>query len=176
MTPTSDDPTTAAAAPELSARTRIGFGLLRLAAAVLALGLPVLAVVYWLFDVSAVLQDSTLRAIAVVTALMHLLPLSWGLYRLRACLAAFAEGQPFDARAIAGLRDFAVGTGLSALIKPIAGAILSLAMSWNTPSRQISLQISSDTMVLALFAGVIASLAWALHKAACLAEENSQFI
>ena len=31
-------------------------------------------------------------------------------------------------------------------------------------------------MILALFAGVVAALAWAMEKAAALAEENSQFV
>jgi hypothetical protein len=51
-----------------------------------------------------------------------------------------------------------------------------LAMSWEGGPRQIAIEISSDVMILALFAGVVAALGWAMRKAALLAEENSQFV
>ena len=118
----------------------------------------------------------TLRNAAIATALLHLLPLSWGLLRLRVCLAQFAAGRPFGAEGIAGLRDFAIGTGLSALAKPLAGMLFVLALSWNPGPKRIAIEISSDVMILALFAGVVAALAWAMRRAALIAEENSQFV
>jgi microcompartment protein CcmL/EutN len=36
--------------------------------------------------------------------------------------------------------------------------------------------IDSDMLLLAMFAGTIAAVAWAMEKAAAIAEENSQFI
>lgn len=149
---------------------------MRLVAMGLAVILPALAIGYWLTDGALLAQDSTLRAVAIGTAMMHLLPMSWGLLRLRVCLERFTLGRPFAADGIAGLRDFALGTGMSALMKPIAGALFKLAMSWNSGQKQIAIEISSDVMILALFAAVIAALSWAMRKAALLAEENSQFV
>lgn len=165
-----------AAALALSPQTRMAFSALGMVATGLAALLPALAIGYWLADGSLVAQDASMWMVAIGTALLHLLPMSWGLLRLRVCLRQFAAGRPFDAEGVAGLRDFALGTGVSALAKPLAGMLFMLAMSWDGGPRQIAIEISSDVMVLALFAGVVAALAWAMQKAALLAEENSQFV
>lgn len=164
------------AAMSLSVQTRLAFKVLSLMAVVLAVLLPALALGYWLTDGAQLAQNTGMRVIAIGTALLHLLPLSWGLLRLRVCLGQFAQGQPFDSKGIAGLRDFALGTGLSAVLKPIAGMLFTLAMGWGDGPKQIAIEISSDVMILALFAGVVAALAWAMQRAALLAEENSQFV
>lgn len=164
------------AALGLSPRTRIAFSALGVVAVGLAVLLPALAIGYWLLGSERVVHGTGMQIVAIATALLHLLPMSWGLLRLRACLAQFAAGRPFAAEGIAGLRDFALGTGLSALAKPLAGMLFTLALSWNGGPKQIAIEISSDVMILALFAGVVASLAWAMEKAAVLADENSQFI
>ncbi|WP_428685853.1 hypothetical protein [Reyranella sp.] len=88
------------------------------------------------------------------------------------CFVYFGCGCPKTS----GLRDFALGAGLSPLTKPLAGMLFMLALSWNGDPKQIAIEISSDVMILALFAGVVAALAWAMGKAAALAEENSQFV
>ncbi|MBB3773591.1 hypothetical protein FHS55_004233 [Angulomicrobium tetraedrale] len=160
----------------LSPRARLAFSALGVVALGLAALLPALAIGYWLVGSQLVAHGAGMQMAAIATALLHLLPLSWGLLRLRVCLARFAAGRPFAAEGIAGLRDFALGTGLSALAKPLAGMLFTLALSWNGGPKQLAIEISSDVMVLALFAGVVASLAWAMEKAALLAEENSQFV
>lgn len=165
-----------AATMALSPRTRMAFRALGVVAMGLAVLLPALAIGYWLTDGSPLAPGAGMRTVAIGTALLHLLPLSWGLFRLRACLGQFATGRPFDAEGIAGLRDFALGTALSAVAKPLAGMLFTLAMSWDGGPRQIAIEISSDVMILALFAGVIAALAWAMQEAALIAEENSRFV
>lgn len=160
----------------LPARTRMAFNALSVVAAGLAVLLPALAIIYWMSDAMPMAQSTGIQAVAIGTAMLHLLPLGWGLLRLRVCLRQFAIGRPFDARGIAGLRDFALGTALSALAKPLAGMLFKLAVRQDGEPRQIVIEISSDVMILALFAGVIAALAWAMQKAALLAEENSQFV
>lgn len=166
-----------AAAMAVPARSRLALRTLSVVATALAGLLPALAVGYWLVDGASMAQSAGMRAAAIGTALLHLLPMSWGLMRLRVCLLQFAAGRPFDARGIAGLRDFALGTGLSAVAKPVAGMLFTLAKAvWDDGPRQIAIEVSSDVMILALFAGVVAALAWAMQKAAMLAEENSQFV
>lgn len=166
----------AQAAHAPSPRARIAFNALGVVSLGLAVLLPALAIGYWLVGAGHVGHGAAMRTVAIATALLHLLPMSWGLLRLRVCLAQFAAGRPFGAEGIAGLRDFALGTGLSALAKPFAGMLFTLALGWNGGPKQIAIEISSDVMILAVFAGVVASLAWAMEKAAALAEENSQFI
>lgn len=160
----------------LSPAARLAFRALNILALGLAALLPALAVFYWLAGSPQAASGATMRLVGIATALLHLLPLSWGLIRLRACLAQFAAGHPFAPGGIAGLRDFALGAGASALAKPVAGMLFTLALGWHGGRKQIAIDISSDAMILALFAGVIASLAWAMEKAAVIADENSQFV
>jgi hypothetical protein len=160
----------------LSRQARAAFGALGIVAVGLAVALPALATGYWLTEGEFAGENPSMRLVGIATALLHLLPLSWGLWRLRVCLARFSAGRPFDADGIAGLRDFALGTALSAIAKPLATMLFILALSWEGGQRQIAIEISSDVMILALFAGVVGALAWAMQKAALIAEENSQFV
>lgn len=173
------------------ARTARVFNLLALAAAIVATVLPLAVLLYWaMVDQQEVLRSSSLTpevlgefglvqrlGAGVITALA-VAPLSWGLWRLRVCFSEFAQGRPFAARGIAGLRDFATGMGLAVLAKPIGFTLLTLLLSWNAPPgmRQLAIQINSDMLIMALFAATVASLGWAMEKAAAVAEENSQFV
>lgn len=172
----SDNGGTVGPALHLSRQAHAAFTTLGVLAAGLAVMLPALAIGYWLTEGANLAEGSLMRMIAIATALLHLLPLSWGLLKLRVCLAGFAAGRPFDGGSIAGLRDFALGIALSALAKPLAGMLFTLALSWEVSPKRINIEISSDVMILALFAGVVAALAWAMQKAALIAEENSQFV
>ncbi|WP_371345944.1 hypothetical protein [Ancylobacter sp. IITR112] len=164
------------AALALSPRARFAFSALAAVALGLAVLLPTLAIGYWLAGPHPAMPGAALPWVGIATAMLHLAPLSWGLIRLRICLAQFASGHPFAAEGIAGLRDFALGTGVSALMKPLSGLLFTLALGWQGGPKRITIDISSDVMILALFAGVVASLAWAMERAALLAEENSQFV
>ena len=175
----------------VAARAALLFRVLAVAAATLAALLPLAVVLYWLLiERDDVLRqmgfapeimpalDPLLRLVAILISLLTIAPLAWGLVRLRVCFTQFAQGRPFAARGIAGLRDFATGMGLAVIAKPIGFTLLVLLLSWNAPAgmRQLAIQIDSDTLIMALFAATVASLAWAMEKAASIAEENSQFI
>lgn len=175
----------------VDARTALLFRMLAVGAAALAALLPLGVIGYWLTvapaDVAQAMRmapaplgnlDPLLRFGAIGLSLLSVLPLSWGLVRVRACFAEFAQGRPFAARGVAGLRDFAIGMGLSVVAKPLSTMLLSIWLSWNAPAgqRQLVIQFDSDTLIMALFAATIAALGWAMQKAAAIAEENSQFV
>lgn len=172
-------------------RMALLFNGLGVAAVALAALLPITTVCYWLLiDPDSVrkmtalgpelLPDITLpqRLAAALVALLSVLPLAWGMARLRTCLVSFAAGRPFASEGIAGLRDFALGGLIAALAQAIGQTAMSLVLTWTAAPghKQVSIQLDSNTMLLALFAGTIAALAWALEKAAAIAEENRQFI
>lgn len=172
-------------------RTALLFNTLAIGAAALATLLPLGMVCYWALtgaaDVAQAMGfapgvmpafDPTMRLGAIVLSMLSLLPLGWGLVRLRTCFSQFALGRPFAARGIAGLRDFAAGVAAAAIAKPISFTLLTLWLSWHAPAgqRQLAIRLDSDTLIMALFAATIASLAWAMQKAAAIAEENSQFV
>lgn len=153
--------------------------------------LPFISVVFWLSvgteDAASMaglpqasLPDITMvqRLVASLVALVVTLPMAWGLVRLRACLVSLADGRPFTPSGVAGLRDFALGGMLAALAKLIGHTSMALVLTWNAEpgQRQLLLRIDSDMLLLAMFAGTVAALAWAMEQAAILAEENSQFV
>lgn len=175
----------------VAARTALLFRILAVAAGTLAALLPLAVTLYWLLiereDVLRQLSfapevlpvfDPLLRFAAAFITVLTIAPLAWGLLRLRVCFTHFAQGRPFAARGIAGLRDFATGMGLAVIAKPIGFTLLVLLLSWNAPAgmRQLAISIDSDTLIMALFAATVASLAWAMEKAAVIAEENSLFV
>lgn len=175
----------------VAARTALLFRILAVAAATLAALLPLAVALYWMMvareDVLRQMGfapellpafDPWLRLAAALVGILTVAPLAWGLLRLRVCFTQFAQGRPFAARGIAGLRDFAAGMGLAVIAKPIGFTVVMLVLSWNAPPgmRQLAIQIDSDTLIMALFAATVASLGWAMEKAAVIAEENSQFV
>lgn len=176
---------------EVEPRMVLLFNGLGVAAVALATLLPMLTAGHWLtIDVSAAQQMTGLgqdvlpaitmgqRIAAAFVACLATLPLAWGLIRLRTCLSCFAAGRPFASKGIAGLRDFALGGPLAALAQLVSHTLMILALTWTAAPghKQLSLSLDSNMLLLALFAGTIAAMAWAMEKAALLAEENSQFI
>lgn len=172
-------------------RMALLFNGLSIAAVTLATLLPMGAALYWLFIdptevrnmvglAPDVLPDITIgqRIAAAIVALLTTLPLAWGFARLRICLRSFASGRPFASEGIAGLRDFATGGMLAALAQLLSHTLMWLVLTWTAAEghRKLVISIDSDMLLLAMFAGTIAALAWAMEKAAAIAEENSQFI
>jgi hypothetical protein len=154
---------------------------------VLAVGL----VVYWIVSADETIHlDARLPGIAVhpigwdvrlVSLAISALPLAClilGLLRARQCFAAFAQGRFFAIENIHRLRDFAVAVFASTLLKPLAGAALSILLSWRTyaTGKTLVVNFGSDSLLALLFAGLIAVIAWVMAEATAIADENAQFI
>lgn len=175
----------------LAPRTALIFNMLATAVAASAAILPLVVMLYWaLIDRQDILMATgfttemlgafalPMRLLGGLIILLGLAPLIWALLRLRVCFSEFAHGRPFSARGIAGLRDFASGIGLGVVSRAVSHTALILLLSWNAPPgmKQLSVQISSEMGFMLLFSATIAALAWAMQKAAAIAEENSQFV
>lgn len=119
-----------------------------------------------------------LRLAGMAISALPLACLIWGLLRVRRCFEAFAEGRFFAVEGIHGLRDFAIAVFASTLLKPLAGAALSVLLSWRTYATGKTLVVSfgSDSLLALLFAGWIAVMAWVMAEAMAIADENAQFI
>ncbi len=167
------------------------FHVLAIIAGAVAALLPIGLVGFWMGVVSDGVWGSAVPGLPihaeldlgkrVGAAILGFIPMGllvWGILRVRQTFMAFAGGEVFSARAISGLRDFAIGVGTSALIKPLITALLSLFLTWDAPagSRQLVLQFGSDTALFVLFAGAFLAATWSMQRAALLAEENSQFV
>lgn len=118
------------------------------------------------------------RALAFGISMVPLAALVYGLLRARRCFTAFAAGVIFAREPINGLRDFSVGVAASAVLKPLAGAALSVLLSLHDPAgtRALVLNIGSDTLIALIFAGTVAAVAWVMAEAMEIADENKQFV
>jgi len=154
---------------------------------VLAAGL----VAYWIVSADEVIHlDARLPGIAVhpigwdirlASMAISALPLAcliWGLLRVRRCFEAFGQGRFFTLENIHGLRDFAIAVFASTLLKPVAGAALSILLSWQTyaTGKTLVVNFGSDALLALLFAGLIAVIAWVMAEAMAIADENAQFV
>jgi hypothetical protein len=154
---------------------------------VLAAGLAA----YWIVNADEVIHlDARLSGIAVhpigwdvrllgmVISALPLACLIWGLLRVRRCFERFAQSRFFTIENIHGLRDFAIAVFASTLLKPFAGAALSILLSWRTyaTGKTLVVNLGSDALLALLFAGLIAVVASVLAEAMAIADENAQFI
>ncbi len=153
--------------------------------------LPVLMLVYWwLTPAEALFRQAGLglappaeiglstRLAAFALAMIPLAALGFGLLSARRCFASFAAGRIFSGEAARGLRGLAVGVAASVLLKPLAGAALSLLLSAAAPGqmRSLVLSVGSDSLLSLFFAAMVAIIASVLVEAADIAAENEQFV
>lgn len=120
----------------------------------------------------------TIRLSGFAISMMPLAALIYGLMQARRCFTEFAGGRIFSMRTVGGLRAFSIAIAVSALLKPLAGAALSLLLSSTAVSggRTLALAVGSDTLLTLLFAGMVAVIAWVMTDAVALADENAQFV
>jgi hypothetical protein len=118
------------------------------------------------------------RLMGILISAAPLACLIYGLLQARRCFDASAAGGFFTAEPARGLRSFAIAIVVSTALKPIAGALLSVLLSWSSqPGRKtLILSVSSDTLLALIFAGLIAVIAWVMTQASALADENAQFV
>lgn len=156
-----------------------------------AIALPAGLAAYWLLTpLEALLREAGVPGVSVLdigwvgrlTAMMisavPLVCLVWGLLQARRCFQAFAAGRFFTAEGIYGLRGFAMALFASALLRPVAGAALSVLLSWGAGvgKRALVISLGSDTLLSLLFAGMIVIITWVMTEARSLADENAQFV
>jgi len=153
--------------------------------------LPIGVALYWLGAPVATLShdaripvewlaefDLPQRLLALVVSLVPAAVLLWGLAQVRVCLAAFSRGQLFGPRTARGLRNLALAMAGTAAIAPIAGAAMSVILSWGAPAgqKQVALSLGSDQLLMLLFAGMLALVSWTMLEAAEIAQENAEFV
>lgn len=122
--------------------------------------------------------DYSVRALAFGVSMVPLGALIYGLLSARRCFNAFAAGQIFCREPINRLKGFAIGVAASALLKPFAGAALSLLLSFNgsAGAKALALTIDSDSLIALIFAGTVAAIAWVMTEALAISDENKQFV
>ena len=159
---------------------------------VLIVALPIAVACYWTWsnpDTLAIHANlppdaikSTLQtwqrlaggAIAEIGVLVLLL----GIWEARRFFRLLIQNRIFCAQAVRCLRAFA-GWAMASAITAIAGnmAISVILTINNLPGmRHLALGVSSDHLLLFLFAGMVWVMADIIHEGQLLAEENSRFV
>ncbi|MGX5669023.1 DUF2975 domain-containing protein [Rhizobium daejeonense] len=122
--------------------------------------------------------DFPVRALAFVISMIPLGALAYGLLNARRCFKAFSVGNIFSREPTRHLRAFAVAVAVSALLKPFAGAALSVLLSASSSAgaKTLVLNIGSDTLIALIFSGTVAVIAWVMTEASDVSDENKQFV
>jgi len=126
----------------------------------------------------AVSGDWATRTGGFVLSGLPLLALGWGLAQVRRSFLAVASGQTFSPALVRGLRNFSASLFVSAAIKPVADALLSLFLTRTAGQgeRMLALNIGSDTLLILLFAGILWAITWILAEAVDLADDLAQIV
>jgi len=158
-----------------------------------ALLLPLgVALALWLMPVEALLQRLGLPGMGVsgdalqpwqrhAGWLLGMVPASCaacGLWHARRCFLHFARGDYFAEAAIGSLRGFSVGMLAAAVAGIVVPSLASVVLSWELGPgrRQLAVAVSSNDLLLLLFAAVVWQIAVAMRRAAALAQENAAFV
>jgi hypothetical protein len=99
----------------------------------------------------------------------------WSLWRL---FGEFAAGRALGRPALRGLRRFAWALLAAALAQPLAGALMSVLLTWDRAAgqRQLVLSFGWHDYMAVLLAMVLLAIAQVMHGAVAAAEENQGFV
>jgi hypothetical protein len=159
----------------------------------LLLSLPIATVMFWLLSEQAVLAARMASGAALPIAyVLHpwqrfagagisLMPLGClllGLWHVRRCFLAFADGHFFGLDVVTHLRRFAAWACAACVASLIAQPALSVLLTLYNPvgHRQLTLGVSTTELFTLFVAGTIWLIAGVMTHASALAEENAQFI
>lgn len=114
---------------------------------------------------------------ALITA-VPLLVLVFGLDQVRRIFLGFAEGELISRALARRLEVFGAAVALQALLNPLAGALISIALTLANPPgrRMIALSLSSHDVVSVLVGVLIIAIGWVMREAARIAEEHAGFV
>lgn len=152
--------------------------------------LPAGMLVYWLATPADALMAAAgagrgatslgvpMRVAGFAIAMIPLGVLVFGLHNAARCFVALAAGRVFSVDTIGRLRTFSLCVLISTLLKPLAGAALSVLLSSGAPagSRVLAVSVGSDTLLAIIFAGLVTVISWVMLDAMAIVDEHAQFV
>ncbi len=104
--------------------------------------------------------------------------MAYTLWQAGRCFALFAQGHHFSTTAVTHLRGVAVGMFAASVVGAVSPTVLSVALSWGMPPGlgALVMGVTSQALMLLLFAALVWHIAEVMRQAAALAEENAQFV
>ncbi len=114
----------------------------------------------------------------VATIILNLLPAIWCLAALTRLFAYFAKGEVLSPRPARCLLTAGWALALVAFVSTLTPTIAGLILTWDNPpgGQQLILQLSSNSLALLLFGGLMTTIGWAMSEAAIQAAENRSFV
>lgn len=118
------------------------------------------------------------RVAALAALAVPALPLLWAVWQALALCRLMRHGAVFSAAVPVALRRLGIALVVSALLQPVGGALLSLAVSSfaGDGRRHVAIALSSDYVGVAVIGAILIVIAAAAREAVRLADENSRFV
>jgi len=116
--------------------------------------------------------------LATCLQLLALSVLLYGIWRLRLLFKLFSVGEYFTTRTTKHLHGFTLTLLISALLKPVISALLSVLLTWGNPpgKKALLIEVGSSEISIILIVGVLLSVTWVMREGQQLADENASFI
>ncbi len=104
--------------------------------------------------------------------------LIYGLFKLRKLFQLFLTGTFFSDEAANHLHIFGLMLFVTALLKPLTSAVLSLLLTMGNPVGEMSLivEFGSTELFTIFIAGTFMAITWILREGNRLAKENAEFV
>jgi hypothetical protein len=139
-----------------------------------------LATLYGLWTTPPVPVPAELwRAAALLAiAMLPVCGMAYGLLRARQCFQGFVRGDIFHLSTARHLRGFAAGMLVAAVAGLLAAPCMGLLQAWSASAggHALTVELSSQHMLLLLFAGIVWQIAHGMAQAAALADEHAQIV
>ncbi|MEM7359648.1 MAG: DUF2975 domain-containing protein [Pseudomonadota bacterium] len=111
-------------------------------------------------------------------SMLSILVLVYGISHLRRLFVLFQQGEFFSEHSARHLHIFGLTLFISALLKPVVSAALSLILTMGNPPGQKSVvvEFGSREISMIFIAGTILVITWILREGQKLAAENAEFV
>ena len=114
---------------------------------------------------------------AGVLSMLPVLAMAVALWRASRCLRAFARAEHFSLTAVRELQGFAALMLVAGVASAVVPTLIILLLTTGGPGQaSLTLAVSSQHLLLLLFAGLTWKIASVLAKAVALAEEHAQIV
>jgi len=116
--------------------------------------------------------------LAMLVGMLPVCGVAYGLLRARRCFLGFVRGETFSRGTVQHLRGLAAGIFASAIAGLLSPPLISVLLTLGAPAgkRALSLGVSSNEVLMLLFAGIVWQIAHVMTQAVELADEHAQIV
>jgi hypothetical protein len=118
------------------------------------------------------------RAVSALILCAHLGLLCWALWTAKGLFENFARGQVLEAKTGEDLRLIGGLIAAYALLTPLKGSLISIAVTMGNPpgQRMLAVALGTDELILGVLGVLILVLGHVMAEAARIADDNRQIV